>query len=180
MPVTTRAAAFNTRCNLSVVTFGEFARRALQQSMCDATNALTSVATDSTTGERRVCQADITNRNMKRWQWRRVDPGWGQTSASLPANGCGRKQLWYPNQVVILTDNGLAERDCVWIWATAIPSYLCQLLWNGNTVSLRSIKCIHYTFLYYYYYYYYENAIMFTNFLNTFKDQNVNWSIRLV
>jgi len=41
VPLTTRAAAFNTRCNVKVVTFGTPARTALQWSMRDATNECT-------------------------------------------------------------------------------------------------------------------------------------------
>ena len=53
VPLTTRAAAFNTRCNLLVVAFGVPARNALQQSVRDATNECTSVAADSVSSERR-------------------------------------------------------------------------------------------------------------------------------
>jgi len=40
-------------------------------------------------------EADVASRNMTRWQWRRVDRGWGRTKVLHPANGRGRKLLWY-------------------------------------------------------------------------------------
>jgi len=52
--LTTRAAAFNTRCNLSVIVFGAPAKTALQQSTRDDTKAWTSVAADTESSERRT------------------------------------------------------------------------------------------------------------------------------
>jgi len=48
---------------------------------------------------------------MTRWQWRRVDRGWGRTKASHPANGRGRKLLWCRNRVVVVEDNSLVTHS---------------------------------------------------------------------
>ena len=54
VPLTTRAAAFMTRCNLLVADFGDPANSRLQQSTMDVTKAWTSMAADSSSSDRRT------------------------------------------------------------------------------------------------------------------------------
>jgi len=63
MPMTTQAAAFNTRCNLSVIAFDEFARRALQYSQCVTLEMHQRVWMQILHPVN--AEADVTNSNMK-------------------------------------------------------------------------------------------------------------------
>ena len=59
--LTTRAAAFSKRCNLSVMVLGDPANTVLQPSIRDVTKAFTRVFADSASSNRRILRINVKN-----------------------------------------------------------------------------------------------------------------------